>query len=60
MFKKLITYLNDVWAELKKVTWPPRVEMMESARIILVLMVILALAVFVVDRMLSFALEKIL
>ena len=60
MFKKLINYLNDVWTELKKVTWPPRTEMMESTRIILVLMVILAMAVFVVDRVLSFALEKIL
>jgi preprotein translocase subunit SecE len=60
MFKKLINYLNDVWTELRKVTWPPRAEMMESARIIMVLMIILALAVFAVDRMLSFALEKIL
>lgn len=42
-----------------RASWPRRVEMMESARIILVLAVALALAVFAVDRVLSFALQKI-
>ena len=60
MFKKMITYLGDAWTELKKVSWPARVEMMESAQIILVLAVVLAIAVFAVDRVLSFALQKIL
>jgi len=60
MFKKMITYLADAWTELKKVSWPARVEMMESAQIILVLAVVLAIAVFAVDRVLSFALQKIL
>jgi len=60
MFSKLITYLTQVKAELTKVSWPTRGEMMESTRIILVLSFILAIAVFAVDRLLSFSLEKIL
>jgi preprotein translocase SecE subunit len=60
MFKKMIDYLASAWTELKKVSWPGRTEMMESARIILVLAVVLALAVFAVDRVLSFALQQIL
>jgi preprotein translocase SecE subunit len=60
MFKKMINYLASAWTELKKVSWPGRTEMMESARIILVLMVVLALAVFAVDLVLSSALKKIL
>lgn len=60
MFKKLINYLNDAWTELKKCSWPTRAEMMESTKIILVLSLVLAIAVFLVDRALSFALEKIL
>jgi preprotein translocase subunit SecE len=60
MFKKLIEYLAAVRTELAKVSWPTRSEMMESARIILVLCVVLAAAVFLVDRVLSFALQKIL
>ena len=60
MFKKMINYLGSAWTELKKVSWPGRTEMMESARIILVLMVVLALAVFAVDLLLSSGLKKIL
>ncbi|HEY3295985.1 MAG TPA: preprotein translocase subunit SecE [bacterium] len=60
MFNKLITYLTQVRAEMSKVSWPTRAEMMESTRIILVLSFILAIAVFAVDRILSFSLEKIL
>jgi preprotein translocase subunit SecE len=60
MFNKLITYLVQVRAEMSKVTWPTRQEMMESTRIILILSFILAIAVFAVDRVLSFSLEKLL
>ncbi|MBU0509342.1 preprotein translocase subunit SecE [bacterium] len=60
MFKKLINYLSLVRAEMAKVTWPTRSEMMESARIILVLSFVIAAAVFAVDRLLSLALEFIL
>lgn len=60
MFKKLINYLGLVRTEMAKVTWPTRAEMMESTRIILVLSFIIAAAVFVVDRVLSYALEKLL
>ncbi len=60
MFRKLIDYFAAVKAELSKVSWPTRAEMMESTKIILVLSFVLAMAVFVVDRALSFSLEKIL
>ncbi|MFZ5433385.1 MAG: preprotein translocase subunit SecE [Calditrichota bacterium] len=60
MFKKLINYLGLVRTEMAKVTWPTRAEMMESTRIILVLSFIIAAAVFIVDRVLSYALEKLL
>jgi preprotein translocase subunit SecE len=60
MFRKLITYLGQVRTEMQKVSWPSRAEMMESTRIILILMFVLAIAVFIVDRVLSFGLQKIL
>jgi preprotein translocase subunit SecE len=60
MFKKLIEYFAAVRVELAKVSWPTRSEMMESTRIILVLCFVLAIAVFLVDRVLSLALEKLL
>jgi preprotein translocase subunit SecE len=60
MFRKIIDYLAQVRTEMAKVSWPTRSEMMESARIIIVLSFVLAIAVFAVDRILSYALEKIL
>jgi preprotein translocase subunit SecE len=60
MFRKLFTYLAEVRVELAKVTWPTRSEMMESAKIVLVLSLILAVAVFAVDRLLSLALQAVL
>jgi preprotein translocase subunit SecE len=60
MFKKIFDYLSQVRTEMAKVSWPTRAEMMESTKIILVMSLILAVAVFAVDRVLSFALEKLL
>ena len=60
MFKKIVEYLTQVRAEMSKVSWPTRAEMMESTKIILVLSFILAVAVFAVDRVLSYALQKLL
>lgn len=60
MFRKLIDYLASVRTEMAKVTWPTRPEMLESSKIILVVSFVLAAAVFLVDRVLSLALEAIL
>jgi preprotein translocase subunit SecE len=60
MFKKLFNYLTEVRVELSKVTWPARAEAMESARIVLVMSLLIAAAVFLVDRVLSLGLEFIL
>jgi preprotein translocase subunit SecE len=60
MFKKFFGYLESVKVEMGKVTWPTRAEVIESAKIVLVMTVILAAAVFVVDRALAYGLELIL
>ena len=60
MFKKLVNYLVQVRVEMGKVSWPTRAELMESTRIVLVLAFVLAVAVFIVDRVLSLALEQVL
>ena len=60
MFKKLIQYLKDVQLEMSKVTWPTLSEMAESARIVLILALVMGVAVFLVDRLLSLGLEQLL
>ncbi|MBI5059795.1 preprotein translocase subunit SecE [candidate division KSB1 bacterium] len=60
MFQKLLTYIKDVRQEMTKVSWPSRAEMMESARLVLVLSLVLGVVVFFVDRILSYGLEQLL
>ena len=60
MFQKLINYIKDVRHEMTKVSWPTRAEMMESARLVLTLSLILGVLVFLIDRVLSYGLEQLL
>jgi preprotein translocase subunit SecE len=60
MFAKIFGYLDSVKIEMGKVTWPTRQEVFESARIVLMMTIILSAAVFLVDRVLSLGLEMIL
>jgi preprotein translocase subunit SecE len=60
MFKKFFGYLESVKIEMGKVTWPTRAEVFESAKIVLVMTLVLSAAVFLVDRVLSLGLELIL
>ncbi|MBU0692018.1 preprotein translocase subunit SecE [bacterium] len=60
MFSKFFSYLESVKIEMGKVTWPTRAEIIESARVVLITTLILSIAVFIVDRILSLGLEMIL
>ncbi len=60
MFKKFTQYLKDVQLEMAKVSWPTLSEMAESARIVLILSLVMGVAVFLVDRLLSLGLEQLL
>lgn len=60
MFAKFFSYLESVKVEMSKVSWPTRDEIIESARVVLVTTLILSIAVFIVDRVLSLGLEFIL
>lgn len=48
-----VTFLQEVWAELKKVHWPTRSETYAATGVVLVLVGIVALYLGVVDFILS-------
>ena len=55
--RKFINYLKESWIELtKKVTWPTWTKLQNSAVLVLVSTVILAVVVFVMD----FAFQKLM
>lgn len=48
-----VTFLQEVWAELKKVHWPTRSETYAATGVVLVLVAIVALYLGMVDFLLS-------
>jgi len=55
MVNKIIDYLKKIRAELEKVAWPTRPELMNSTGVVLVLVVICSVFLGLVDKVLSIA-----
>jgi preprotein translocase subunit SecE len=55
-----VTFVQEVWAELKKVHWPTRAETYAATVVVLVLVGIVALYLGVVDFLLSQAVSWLL
>ncbi len=55
-----VTFLQEVWAELKKVHWPTRSETYAATIVVLVLVGIVAIYLGVVDFLLSQIVHSIL
>ncbi|MGQ0722551.1 MAG: preprotein translocase subunit SecE [Candidatus Eiseniibacteriota bacterium] len=60
MFAKAKKFVADVWIELKKVSWPSREELRGSTVVVIVAVILISVVIGVVDRILSFGLEKVL
>ncbi|MEO0190478.1 MAG: preprotein translocase subunit SecE [candidate division WOR-3 bacterium] len=50
MFKKIVDYLKDIYREMRKVTWPTRNELASSTLVVIVISAVVALIIFVFDR----------
>ena len=59
LFKKIGAYVDEVIAEMRKVNWPRRKELMSHTAITLVASIALALFIFGADRVISFVLDII-
>ena len=60
MKEKIIAFFQDAVKEMEKVTWPSRMELMESTRIVVVVSIAIAVFAWVVDFAVSRALTAIL
>jgi preprotein translocase subunit SecE len=60
VIEKVKKFFAEVYAELKKVSWPSREEIRGSTMVVIVTVIIMAIVIGVVDRILSFGLEKVL
>ncbi len=60
MFANISSYIRDVRAEMRKVAWSPRQELMNSTSVVLVLVAIVTGFIFVADTFLSFIILNML
>ena len=56
----LVKTFKDMWAELKKVTWPSRKELIRQSTVVIVFVLILTLVVGLMDYVLSNLLRLII
>ncbi len=52
-------YMTEVWAELKKTTWPNRKDVYGTTMVVIVTVLICAFYLWVVDLLLSSGMEKV-
>jgi preprotein translocase subunit SecE len=55
MFGKIVKFLKEVKAELKKVTWPTKQELIGSTIVTVVVTLIVSVFIGIVDRLISLA-----
>jgi preprotein translocase subunit SecE len=60
VIKRLIDYVKSVYIEMRKVTWPTRNELVSSTVVVIALSVIVAVIIFIMDRVFSLGLGLIL
>jgi len=60
MKEKLLGFFTDVRKEMEKVTWPTRDELMESTKIVIAVSLIISVFTYVVDFIVSKAMQSIL
>ena len=53
MKEKIINFFQDIYKEMKKVTWPKKNELKDSTIIVVVTMVVFAIFVYIVDKGIS-------
>jgi preprotein translocase subunit SecE len=57
--KKIVLFIKESYAELKKVIWPGRDDVVSSVKVVLVSTVIIAMMLWLVDVLLLIGIRKI-
>ena len=60
MFARLDQYLRETAQEMKRVSWPTLAQLKESTVVVIVTVVVMMFFIFVVDKVLDFAMKKII
>ena len=58
-YKRFWAFIKEAWAEMKKVTWPSRAEVMNTTLVVIILTVFFGFYLFFMDVVFGWALTKI-
>jgi len=59
MKDKVINFFEDIYKEMKKVSWPKKEELIDSTKVVIVTMLISAVIVYIIDKGISELLKAI-
>ena len=60
MFEKIIKFLKETRAEMKKVTWPTRDELVGSTKIVIIATIVVTIFIGIIDQVLSLIIRRLL
>jgi preprotein translocase subunit SecE len=60
MFEKLRKFLSETRAELRKVTWPTRDELIASTKIVIIATLVVTVFIGIIDQILTLIIRRLL
>jgi preprotein translocase subunit SecE len=60
MFEKIVKFLKETRAEMRKVTWPTRDELVGSTKIVIIATLVVTLFIGIIDQILTLIIRRLL
>jgi preprotein translocase subunit SecE len=60
MFEKIVKFLKETKAEMRKVTWPTRDELVGSTKIVIIATLVVTLFIGIIDQILTLIIRRLL
>ena len=60
MFEKIKAFLSETRAEMRKVTWPTREELIESTKIVIIATFVVTIFIGLIDQVLTLIIRRLL
>ena len=60
MFEKIVKFLKETKAEMRKVTWPTRDELIGSTKIVIIATLVVTLFIGIIDQILTLIIRRLL
>jgi len=60
MFEKIVKFLKETRAEMRKVTWPTRDELIGSTKIVIIATIVVTLFIGIIDQILTLIIRRLL